>query len=127
MRAAREMAIRLDDRQVPVPDVIVLPSEAYDRDDMANHFMVEDVVLVVEVVPPGSADRDRDTKPHKYAHAGIEHFWRIEDDDGRPVVYTYVLRSAGGYGLTGVHHDRLVSSAPIAIEIDLTKIGARPS
>ena len=81
LRAAREMAVRFDDRQVPVPDVIVLTSAAYDRDDLVNHF----------------------------------------------VVYTYARESAGQYAITGIHHDRLVLSVPYDIEIDLTKVGARPS
>nr|WP_184829829.1 Uma2 family endonuclease [Jiangella mangrovi] len=127
LRAAREMAVRLDDRQVPTPDVIVLSSEAFDRDDQANHFEADEVVLAVEAVSADSADRDRDTKPHLYARAGIEHFWRIEDDDGRAVVYTYTRNPAGQYAITGIHHDRLVLSVPYDVEIDLTKVGARRS
>ncbi|MFE6845848.1 Uma2 family endonuclease [Streptomyces sp. NPDC057686] len=41
-------------------------------------YPVADTVLVVEVVAPDSEARDIDTKPHKYAAAGIPSFWRVE-------------------------------------------------
>ncbi|TDC46331.1 Uma2 family endonuclease [Jiangella ureilytica] len=127
LRAIREMSVRLGDRQVPEPDVAVITAEAYNRSDKATHFFGDDVVLAIEVVSPDSIERDRDTKPHKYALAGIEHFWRIEEDGGRPVVYTYVLNAIQEYTGTGIHHDRLSSKAPYPIDIDLTKVHARPS
>lgn len=127
-RAVREMAVRLGDRQVPEPDVAVITTEAYERDEAATHFHGNDVALAVEVVSPDSVERDRDTKPRRYAAAGIKHFWRVENENRRAVVYTYELDPAtGGYGLSGIHHDRLVLSVPYDIEIDLTKVGARPA
>lgn len=42
-----------------------------------TRFEAEDLVLAVEVVSPESESRDRDTKPHKYAQAGIQHFWLV--------------------------------------------------
>ncbi len=86
-----------------------------------------DVVLVVEVVSPDSEDRDRDVKPRKYASAGIHHFWRVENDDGRPVVYVYQLDlSTGTYAVAGIHHDRLKLTVPFDLDIDLTAIEKRP-
>ncbi|NUW39714.1 Uma2 family endonuclease [Nonomuraea rhodomycinica] len=43
-------------------------------------FVPEDVHLVVEVTSEPSIDRDRTTKPAKYAQAGIKHFWRVEEE-----------------------------------------------
>lgn len=128
LRADREMAVRLAVRQVPEPDVLVVTAAAYDREEVFTFYEATDVALVVEVVSADSVERDRDTKPRRYAAAGIKHFWRVENEAGRAVVYTYELDPAtGGYGLTGIHHDRLVLSVPYDIEIDLTKVGARPS
>ncbi len=127
LRAIREMAVRLGDRQVPEPDVAAITSEAYDRNETATHFYGDDVVLAVEVVSPDSVERDRDIKPRRYAAAGVKHFWRVEKEQGQTVVYTYELDPAtGGYGIPGIHHERLVVSVPYPIDIDLTKVGARP-
>ena len=37
-----------------------------------------DLLLVVEIVSPGSVELDRYLKPVEYARAGVRHFWRIE-------------------------------------------------
>ncbi|WP_131739224.1 Uma2 family endonuclease [Actinomadura roseirufa] len=126
LRADREMAVRLAERQVPEPDVLLVTRDAYEREEPATYYELQDVVLVLEAVSPDSIDRDRDTKPHKYATAGIKHFWRVEDDDGRTVVYVYELDPATGcYGLTGIHHDALKVTVPFDIDIDLTALGRR--
>ena len=126
VRADREMAVKLAKRQVPEPDVLVVTQEAYERPDPSTYYFAEDLVLAVEAVCPDSEDRDRDTKPRKYAAAGIRHFWRVENDAGRTVVYVYELDPATKcYALTGIHHDRLVLSVPYAIDIDLTQVGRR--
>ncbi|WP_433232681.1 Uma2 family endonuclease [Actinomadura formosensis] len=123
LRAEREMAVRLADRQVPEPDVFVVTAEAYERDEPSTHYFPEDLVLVVEAVSPESVDRDRETKPRKYAAAGIKHFWRVEEVESRTVVYVYELDPATGvYVPTGIYHDQLKLTVPFDIEIDLTRV-----
>ncbi|WP_285694053.1 Uma2 family endonuclease [Actinomadura sp. NBRC 104412] len=124
LRADREMAVKLAQRQVPEPDVLVVTAEAYARKEPATHYFAADVSLAVEVVSPDSIDRDRDTKPPKYAAAGIRHFWRVEEQDGaRAVVHVYERDAeTGGYALTGIHHDRLKVAVPFDIDIDLTAV-----
>ncbi|MGW3101011.1 Uma2 family endonuclease [Streptomyces sp. NPDC001100] len=88
----------------------------------------EDVLLAVEVVSADSLERDRETKPRKYAAAGVRHCWRVEQDEnkGLPVVHVYELDPATrSYGLAGIFHDRLRLSVPFDIEIDLTVINRR--
>ncbi|PSK99112.1 Uma2 family endonuclease [Haloactinopolyspora alba] len=127
LRAAREMAVKLGLHQVPEPDVVVVTAEAHDRDPLATHFGSDDVVMVVEAVSPDSLERDRDTKPRKYGAAGITHFWRVENEDDRAVVYTYQLDPASGvYAVTGIHHDRLKTTVPFDLDIDLTAVGTKP-
>lgn len=116
----REMAVKLAKRQVPEPDVVIVETEAYDREDPDTYYLPEDLVLAVEVVSPDSEDRDRVSKPAKYAAAGIKHFWRVEQDDGRTIVYVYELDPAtGSYVPTGIHHDRLKLTMPFDIDIDI--------
>ena len=126
-RAEREMALRLAARQVPEPDILVVTAAAYERDKPSTHYLPADVVLVVEAVSPDSEDRDRDTKPPKYAAAGIPHYWRVEKVAGRAVVYAYERDPAGGgYVPTGIHHDRLRVSVPYSVDIDLSTVDRRP-
>ncbi|HUN30437.1 MAG TPA: Uma2 family endonuclease [Trebonia sp.] len=76
--------------------------------------------LVVEVVSPESEDRDRETKPAKYARAGIRFLWRIEREGSTPVAYTYELDPASGtYVATGVHRGRLKTDIGFPVDIDL--------
>lgn len=127
LRADREMAVRLAVRQVPEADVLVVTAAAYDREQPFTFYEAADVTLAIEVVSADSVERDRDTKPRRYAAAGIRHFWRVENENRRAVAYTYELDPAAkAYALTGIHHDRLTLSVPYDIEIDLTKVGARP-
>jgi len=123
-RVRREMAVVLTDRTAPVPDLCVFRAEAV-RSRRQARYEAEDVVLVSEVVSPESEERDRDTRPHKYARAGIPHFWRVEmtGEDDLPVVYVYELDPATkSYVVTGIYHDRLKLSVPFDIDIDLTAI-----
>lgn len=126
LRADREMAVRLGNRQVPEPDVIVVAAEAYERPTPSTCYWADDIVLAVEAVSPDSEERDRDTKPRKYTSAGIRYFWRVEHEDGKTIAYIYERDPAtGAYALTGIHHDRLVLSVPFELDIDLTAVGNR--
>jgi Uma2 family endonuclease len=118
----REMSVILGPRQRPEPDIIVLRSDALKGPD-ATAYAAKDVVLAVEVVSPDSETRDRERKPQLYAKAGIQHFWLVENQGGRPVVCVYELEPVNkSYVATGVHHDRLKVTVPFDIDIDLTEI-----
>ncbi|KIZ13559.1 Uma2 family endonuclease [Streptomyces natalensis] len=123
-RVRREMTVMIDKRNGPEPDISVVRATAVGS-RLQTYFEVKDVVLAVEVVSPDSESRDRDTKPHKYANAGIPHFWLVEMTgvDERPVIYTFELDTeARSYAPTGIHHNHLKLSAPFDIDIDLTAI-----
>ena len=79
------------------------------------------VVLVVEVVSPGSETTDRIVKADQYAKAGIAFYWRIEQAaTGVPLTYTYVLDPATErYHEAEVFTGIVKTSAPFALEIDL--------
>ncbi|MFW6694321.1 Uma2 family endonuclease [Streptomyces sp. MAR4 CNX-425] len=115
-----EMTIVINDQQRPEPDLIVLRAEALGNGD-ETRYDAADVLLAVEVVSPESRARDRETKPLKYAKAGIQHYWRVEKEDGKPVVFVFELDAeTGAYTLTGTYRDQLKLSAPFDIDIDLT-------
>lgn len=122
LRVRREMSIVLDADQRPEPDVCVIAAGA-DRGPEQTFYQAREVVLTVEVVSPESRIRDRERKPTLYARAGIPHFWRVENESGRPVVYAYELDPATRvYAPTGIYHDRLKASVPFDVDIDLTEI-----
>ncbi|GAA2940941.1 Uma2 family endonuclease [Streptomyces enissocaesilis] len=122
----REMTIKLDNRNRPEPDVLVFSAKA-NTGPKQTWFRPEDIVLAVEVVSPDSEDRDREVKPRKYAAAGVKYFWRVEESDGLPVVYTYELDPATrSYVPTGLQRENLSVEYPFVIAIDLTAINRRP-
>lgn len=89
---------------------------------------VTDVLLAVEVVSPDSEARHRDTKPRKYAAAGIPNFWLVEmaGAESHPVVRVYELDPVSGtYVVTGIHHGQLKVSVPFTIDIDVSKEALR--
>ena len=119
LTATREMDVLLAERQRPCPDVSVV-TKAAAADLGRTYYEPEDVLVVVEVVSKSSEIRDRETKPKRYAQGGIKHFWRVENDGGRPVVYVYEVDPATTtYALTGIFHDRLKITVPFAVDIAL--------
>ncbi|WP_406515317.1 Uma2 family endonuclease [Streptomyces sp. NBC_00873] len=121
----REFTIDVDWQNRPEPDVVVVREDAVGS-RRQTRFPAESVLLAVEVVSDESVTRDRETKPVKYARAKIPHFWRVEDQDGRTVVYVFELEPAtGAYTSTGIFHDRMKVSVPFPVDLDLTAITPR--
>ncbi|MFE3142311.1 Uma2 family endonuclease [Streptomyces scopuliridis] len=121
----RELTIDIDPQNRPEPDVMVVDSEEV-RDETQTRFPAESVLLTVEVVSTESMSRDRETKPAKYARVKIPHYWRVENQDGRAVVYAFELEPATGvYVCTGIFHDRMKVSVPFPVDLDLTAITPR--
>lgn len=122
-----EMTVKLGNRQRPEPDILVADAPLQER---RTSYLPEEVLLVVEIVSDESEERDRRTKPQKYAEAGIRHFWRVENEDGQPVVHVYELDEATGlrpaeYALTGIHRGKLDVPVPFPMSIDLTALYPR--
>ncbi|MFH8880433.1 Uma2 family endonuclease [Streptomyces californicus] len=87
--ADTDFDVRLQD--VPLtnrrPDVIVYRAETIDL----TPTRPEHVLLVVEVVSPGSETTDRIVKVDQYAKAGIPFYWRVEQAaTGVPIVYMHL-------------------------------------
>lgn len=120
--ADTDFDVRLQD--VPLnnrrPDVTVYRAETID----VTPTRPEHVLLVVEVVSPGSETTDRVVKTDQYAKAGIQFYWRVEQAvTGAPLVYTYILDPAVGRYRDGDVFAGIVKlTAPFPIEIDLGAI-----
>jgi Uma2 family endonuclease len=118
--ADTDFDVRLQD--VPLtnrrPDVVVYRAETID----IMPARPEHVLLVAEVVSPGSETTDRVVKLDQYAKAGIPFYWRVElAPTDIPVVYTYVLDAASQrYREAEVFTGTVNATAPFPVEIDLT-------
>jgi Uma2 family endonuclease len=119
--ATVRMDVKLGHRMRFCPDVVMIDTAA-DNDDR-TFFTPDEVRLVVEVASPESEERDRKFKPSRYAKAGVTHFWRVEENDRKPVVYVYELDPATKvYALTGIHHGKLSVPVPFQIDVDLDEL-----
>lgn len=120
----REMTVRLDARNRPEPDLLVTTAP-YDPDRTCYH--ADEVVLVVEVVSPESAHRDRTVALRKYAEAGIPHYWCIEEESGAPVVHAYELDGPTGvYAPAGIFRGTFQRPVPFEVAVDLNALVPHP-
>jgi Uma2 family endonuclease len=117
--ADTDFDVRLQD--VPLtnrrPDVVVYRADTID----IVPTRPEHVLLVVEVVSPGSETTDRIVKFSQYAAAGIPFYWRVELTlTGMPVVYTYLIDSARGrYHESDVFTGTVNATVPFPVKVDL--------
>jgi len=114
----REMTIRLDERNRPEPDLLATRAPYYEPN--RTYYTPDQVALVVEVVSPESAHRDRTVKLRKYAEAGIPTYWRVEEEDGSPVIHAYELdEPTRSYVPTAIHRHELNTTKPFPMKLDL--------
>lgn len=83
-------------RDVPLlnrrPDVVLY--RCLDR-DRAERLRAEHVLLVAEIVSPGSETQDTTDKPGEYAKAGIQQYWIVRlDSTGISTIERYQLDRA---------------------------------
>ncbi len=123
------MTMKLGKYQRPEPDVLVYRDRGDDDRQSSTHIPAEDVLLVVEIVSEESRERDRTTKPMKYAAAGIPHFWRIEPEETGPAIHVYELDGAEQprYVPTVIARERLKLDVPFTIDIDVKALTGRRS
>jgi Uma2 family endonuclease len=102
------------------PDVVVYRADTID----VTPTRPEHVLMVVDVVSPGSETTDRIVKVDQYAKAGIAFYWRIEQAaTGVPLVYTHVLDPAARAYRDGEVFTSVVKvAAPFPAEIDLGQL-----
>jgi Uma2 family endonuclease len=106
---AAPIGLRLPGEQMLEPDLLVAPHAS-----VGERYVSLPVLLVVEVVSPGSRTHDTVTKRAAYAEAGIEHYWLVDGTGTRPAFTA--LRLAGGRYETALHTDgRVDIEAPLAV------------
>ncbi|MGI5469524.1 Uma2 family endonuclease [Streptomyces sp. CA-132043] len=124
-----EQCVTVDERNRPKPDIIVFDDSRLSMDTLVC-IPVAKVVLVIEVMSPGSRQDDRVRKPAMYAAAGVPFYWRVEPgEDNVPQVHEYWLHAERGEYIPApehpVHTTKLETGHPFPITIDLASLTAR--
>ena len=78
IRRALRAALQLSRRRVYVPDLVFLSQSQLDRYSSDRGRIVGAPDLVVEIVSPASASRDRVAKFNAYREAGVPWYWLID-------------------------------------------------
>lgn len=100
------------------PDIVLF--DASIPDDQV--LRPEDCRLVVEVMSSTSVTADRLDKPAECSAAGIEHFWRVENqvDPARIQLFRHeVSRARTVYELVGIDEGAVAVARPVVAEFDL--------
>lgn len=117
-----DLSLDVNHRNEPRPDVVVIKPGHLD----VAPLPVEDAVLVVEVISPGSHFRDMIAKVKVYAAAGVEHYWVIDPlFDGGMVLTRFRLRDTGEYEVVGSTDKVFTTDEPYSVTIDLPALTAR--
>ena len=108
-----DSGIRFDDRNLRIPDVLVVRRTVIDQALTA----ASDVLLAVEVMSRSSVSTDRVAKPAQYAAAGIPHFWRLEAE----ALITHAL-DGDVYREIAHFTDEVVVDEPVALRFPLGRL-----
>jgi Uma2 family endonuclease len=101
------------------PDLLITYREANARvDDEDGMYRAEDVLVVVEVVSPGSKRTDYQVKHDEYADAGIPHYWIVDITEPISLV---ACHQAGDFGYLDASAvtKTFTTDVPFPVKIDL--------
>lgn len=105
------------------PDIVVIPDRV---ERLVARVPAADVVLVVEIVSPGSRGTDHVMKLHEYAKAGIGNYWIVDPDaplDDRFLAYR--LDSGIYRRLAAFDGNRIRVTEPAQMEFALDALTGR--
>jgi len=101
------------------PDLVVADAEARQRIRRGGGVLrASDLLLVVEVVSPGSTRTDYVAKRDEYADAGIPHYWIVDPTEPVSLLACH-LAGEFGYADGGSVTGRFTATEPFPVEIDL--------
>jgi Uma2 family endonuclease len=106
---------------VRIPDVVVTSNKLVQENP--PRFYPADVLLVVEVVSPGTGRRDRVTKFAEYVDAGIPNYSIIDVD--KPATLTAYLLVDGDYEIVAETGAAVTLSEPVEVTVDVRTLTVR--
>jgi Uma2 family endonuclease len=120
----QEVEITVEARFPPTvrdPDLIVVIRSVVDRNPV--RVDASDVVLVIEIVSPGSRRTDRVMKAYEYAKAGIERYWIVDlDADPDERFVAHMLREGAYHRVGALVGDRVRTEQPLALDFTLDEL-----
>ena len=101
------------------PDLVVVASEALLRVEREGGVLrASDLLVVIEVVSPGSTRTDHVHKRSEYADAGIPHYWIVDTTEPVSLLACH-LAGEFGYADGGSVTGTFSATEPFPVEIDL--------
>ncbi|MGH3871706.1 MAG: Uma2 family endonuclease [Pseudonocardiaceae bacterium] len=101
------------------PDLIVVPDAAVERVRRDGGILRAcEVLVVVEIVSPGSQRTDHVIKRGEYADAGIPHYWIVDVDPPVTLIDCH-LAAEFGYQDPGPVTGRFVTTEPFPVSVRL--------
>ena len=109
----------LSDTDVVQPDLLFVSNERADIITPANVQGAPD--LVVEILSPATAERDRTLKLDLYAQYGVKEYWIVDPDAG---AITVLLRGESRFEVAGIYGEGQTLRSPTltGFTIDLDAI-----
>ena len=89
-----EVDVQISRSRVYAPDLVFLAAENWERLRQPDGRIIGAPDLVVEIVSPSSASRDRVAKFNAYRHAGVTWYWLV---DGESLVVEEFQLTSEGY------------------------------
>ena len=105
------------------PDIVVVPDRVFEN--RPARVAATDVVLVVEIVSPGSRGTDHVMKLHEYAAAGIAHYWIVDPDAPADRFLAYRLDSEIYRRATALDAGRVRLNEPVTMDFLLEDLTGR--
>lgn len=104
------------------PDLVLVGDKAIDRVDRDGGLLrAGDILVVIEIVSPGSRRLDHVTKRHEYADAAIPHYWIIDLDE--PVsLLAHHLAEGFGYADSGTVTGTFTTTTPCPLQLELDQL-----
>lgn len=104
------------------PDLVVVHRDAVERVGREGGMLrASEVVVIVEIVSPGSRRTDRVAKRSEYADAGIAHYWIVDLTDTVSVVACH-LAGEFGYQDTGDLAGSFETTEPFPVRVELDRL-----
>jgi Uma2 family endonuclease len=109
---------------IRVPDLVITRPGAVTGNP--PRLSADQVLVVVEIISPGSRGTDTRQKPGEYADAGIPHYWVIDLDEPLSLA-AYHQAGAFGYQEAPAVTRVFETKEPFPLRIDLTELPDGPA
>jgi Uma2 family endonuclease len=117
-----DLSLRVDARNEPRPDVVVIDRKLVS----VSPVPVEAAVLAIEVISPDSTLRDLHSKPRLLARAGLPNYWVLDPFHAEGIVLAvFRLGSDGQYSLVAETSQAIETDVPFPVTVDLPALDAR--